>query len=780
MNSLHLSGWKTTINKKIIYLLAYIILIPFYLFGDAGVLIPSSVKDYPDPSLLSCYRTEVNITIRDRIAETKVLQVYQNHTKKLLEGSYIFTIPEEAMIKDFAIWENGIRIPGIIMERKRAKDLYKKLVRQRLDPGLVERAEMKHKVNYFNVRVAPIPPYGTKRIELFYTQLLSINQGSIFYNFPFKPSIFAEEATDSLSISIQIEDSLPIEDFLILSKNYPFKVTKTGKNKITAVLNARDVNFTEDLLFSFKEHFENVSLKMLTYRNPEKRGEYFYLDGIPSPTTGFFALEAGFNIQNINNEKQQKNYLFLFDNSLSMMWDKLEVAYTALSNMLSFINKNDNINIGCFSSNLSTKWNTPLKNNEKNRNDALNFIRSKYISGGTNIEDVLKTVKEKENIVPIIITDGYPTVGEIDYEQILKNLNGLPPLFIIGIGDNANKTLLKELSTRTGGNYLWLKNMNSEKLKLFLRTTSGEKITNVTLQFSPSSAFTDIYPGNVGFIFNGNGITFSGKYLTPKKKANVTLSFIYNGKRMNIQKSFTLPKHSEEYKEVRRLWAKRRVDFLLDKIRIEGEKDKWIKEIVALSKEFKFVTPYTSFLAAPRALLRPRIIRPGDPMLIVKADTGIVDIVAIFPFGLTKRMVFHKEEGVFRTRFLVPANTPDGKYRAVLIMKDKNGNIIRESKIYIIDRKPPTLRIELPKTVFSAGEEVLIKTFASKDTRKIEASIGKSPPFKLVYNPAYLASIGIFKIPDYIPTGRYTLRVVAEDFAYNTTYRKMDIDIVNN
>jgi Ca-activated chloride channel family protein len=213
---------------------------------------------------------------------------------------------------------------------------------------------------------------------------------------------------------------------------------------------------------------------------------------------------------------------------------------------------------------------------------------------------------------------------------------------------------------------------------------------------------------------------------------------------------------------------------------MEGEKDEWVKEIIALSKQFKFVTPYTSFLAAPRALLRPRIIKPGDPVLIVEADSNIVDVVAIFPFGLIKRMIYHEDEGLWRIRFLVPTNTEDGRYKAVLVMKDRDGNIYKEKKTFIIDRKPPVLRLELPRRVLTAGEEILLKAFASKDTKRIEAAIDGCLPFSLTYNSKYLASTGILRIARDLPTGRYILKVVAEDFAFNTTYKEIKIDVVGN
>jgi len=82
------------------------------------------------------------------------------------------------------------------------------------------------------------------------------------------------------------------------------------------------------------------------------------------------------------------------------------------------------------------------------------------------------------------------------------------------------------------------------------------------------------------------------------------------------------------------------VDALLDKIEREGEDRAAIDEIIRLSRKYKFVTPYTSFLAAPRALLRPRLIRPGDPVLRVAHRPLLVSVVAMFPFGLVKTLRF--------------------------------------------------------------------------------------------------------------------------------------------
>ena len=71
------------------------------------------------------------------------------------------------------------------------------------------------------------------------------------------------------------------------------------------------------------------------------------------------------------------------------------------------------------------------------------------------------------------------------------------------------------------------------------------------------------------------------------------------------------PREILEHPQLPRLWARARVDALLEKIQREGEDQASIDEIIRLARQYKFVTPYTSFLAVPRALLRPRVIRPA-------------------------------------------------------------------------------------------------------------------------------------------------------------------------
>src|SRR5204863_6696151 len=111
-----------------------------------------------------------------------------------------------------------------------------------------------------------------------------------------------------------------------------------------------------------------------------------------------------------------------------------------------------------------------------------------------------------------------------------------------------------------------------------------------------------------------------------------------------------------------------------DKVASEGEDLASIDDIIQPARKYKCITPYTSFLAAPRALLRPRVIKPGDPVLRVSTDESIASVVAMFPFGLVKPLRFLPGEHIWQTRFLAPTDMSDGTYQVRLVMRDRAGH----------------------------------------------------------------------------------------------------------
>ena len=153
--------------------LLLLLLLPSPARPDAGVLIPKD-KQAPDPAILSLEEMQVDITIDNGDAHISIVQIFLNHTGQIEEGTYRFSLPSGSSVSDFAVWDGVTRIPAVILERKRAEQIYDQAKLQAIDPGLLEMGE-RDSINplntaVFTAKIVPIPAYGTKRLELEYHQ----------------------------------------------------------------------------------------------------------------------------------------------------------------------------------------------------------------------------------------------------------------------------------------------------------------------------------------------------------------------------------------------------------------------------------------------------------------------------------------------------------------------------------------------------------------------------------------------------------------------------------
>src|SRR5258707_3943263 len=410
---------------------------------------------------------------------------------------------------------------------------------------------------------------------------------------------------------------------------------------------------------------------------------------------------------------------------------------------------------------------------------ATDFIRNSRLRGGTDLQHALEAgltqcSQTSGNNYVVLLTDGSATRGVIQsgklsawYSEKWKALPDVkrPKLFVYTVGDDANLRLLRMLTHTDGVLESVLSTEPAEfKLNSFVSKMNLNPIGQLGMDVSPKSALDLVYPLQ-DTSFAGSMATWVGQYKAAQSNVSFDVRGIREGEAFTIHGTTNLPQKALEHDQLPRLWAKARVDALLEKIERDGEDQASIDAIIRLARKYKFVTPYTSFLAVPRALLRPRVIRPGDPVLRVRTDPAIVSVVALFPFGLTKPLRYLAKEDIWQTRFLVPTDMVYGTHSVRLLLSDLNGSGDRQAKTFGIASKPPPLKIILERKQFRKGDSIHLKIHASQNTRTLIAQLEGAAPVSLRWNPDEAASTGEVMVPDELAPGRYRLTVTAADVA---------------
>jgi Ca-activated chloride channel family protein len=205
----------------------------------------------------------------------------------------------------------------------------------------------------------------------------------------------------------------------------------------------------------------------------------------------------------------------------------------------------------------------------------------------------------------VFMTDGLPTVGVTNAEAIVATARSERKpslrLFTFGVGYDVNTALLDRLAAENGGvaDYVEPKEDLEVKVSNFFTKVNYPVLTNLKLDMA--GVETDlVYPRTLPDLFRGSQITLIGRYRNPIDMDFVRLqlagsansankNFFYNNLR------FLMREDANDF--LPRLWATRRVGWLMEQIRSNGEQLELRDEIVDLGTRYGIVTPYTSYLA---------------------------------------------------------------------------------------------------------------------------------------------------------------------------------------
>lgn len=779
--------------------------------ASTGVLLPKDQQE-PNAKVLSLEEMSVQVDIDNGDAHVRITQIFLNHTADIQEGTYRFPLPGGATVSDFAVWDGAVRIPAVVLERRRAEEVYRDARLQAIDPGLLEAGERSGEAMrenaLFTAKILPIPGYGTKRLEIEYHQRIETTAFTAGFALPLKPDMGGQQIVGNFHATISLHSAQPLTA-VHMNAGYTYTTNQRDAHTVLATLAGSPFKFTDDLGLHWElERSAADSLSVLAHRDPTPAAPQPDEKSPPPPSAelGFFqaTLLVGSPVpEHPEAAALPRTVVVLFDTSLSMQWDKLERSYAALAGVLQALHRGDRFNVLLFNDRVSAFSPVPVPADAATLGRAMEYLRSSRLRGGTDLGKALtaglaQCAGVQGDGILVLLSDGNSDVGEsvlpgkiaTAYTKQWKGLARPPHTDVFAIGDDADLGLLRLLARNDG---LLEHVLSTEPLDVhlqnFLSKLSSTPVTNLTLQTTLDSGIRWVYPLQT-VTYAGATASWIGQYTKPGRVSFAAQASRSNGL-ANATAEAVLPAEEVAHTQLPRLWAQARVDALLEQIDRNGETAAAIEEIIRLARRYKFVTPYTSFLAVPRSLLRPRVIRPGDPVLRVRTDPGIRSVVAIFPFGLTKPLRHLAEEDLpdrrapqgveggllWETRFFAPSDMADGTYQVRLILRDAAGAVYREQKSFVIASTPPMVKITLPERRVHRGETVALRVMASASTRTLTARLENGLPVSLRWSPAAGANTGTLTIPLDGPLGPAKLIVTAEDVAHNLGTAEVTVDV---
>jgi Ca-activated chloride channel family protein len=288
---------------------------------------------------------------------------------------------------------------------------------------------------------------------------------------------------------------------------------------------------------------------------------------------------------------------------------KLEQARRALLFCIENLNPGDRFEVIRFSSEVEPLFGKLTPADRSQRDRASEFVKSLKPLGGTAIDDALKAALElprDENsarpMAVIFLTDGRPTVGVADNVRILQNVKDRNRdryrIFCFGIGTDVNTHLLDGIAeqSRAVAQYVLPDEDIELKVSSFYSKIKDPVLANPVLRLKGGDIrLARQHPSNLPDVFRGDQIVVAGRY-TGKGDALLELEGTVNGAKRKFTYELTFPGKREEDSFIARIWATRRIGFLLDEIRLRGENSELRDEVTQLARTYGVVTPYTAYL----------------------------------------------------------------------------------------------------------------------------------------------------------------------------------------
>ncbi len=545
----------------------------------------------------------VDMQVRNQVASVSVTETLLNTCGRIVEAEYYLPIPADASVDQLTLTVNGREMSGEILSVDDARRYYEDIVRRRHDPALLEYAGL----GCIRVSAFPLEPNKPATLTFHYNMLCTREGDIVELQFPLATARHSSAPVKEVRVTAEIEGQAELMN--IYSPTVEIKTTYRGDKNALVTFTSRDFYPSADFVVYYREDNAELGASFLTYFPEHGKDGYYMMLVAPARNASTQAPLA-------------KDILLVLDRSGSMAGEKIAQARDAARFVINNLNSEDRFDIITYNDAVESTFGTLTSATQANRDMALSDVNRVESGGGTNIHDALETAMDilsqsnrqasLNNATPrptyvFFLTDGLPTVGITDEQRIIddtRKANDLQArLFCFGVGYDVNVRLLDNLSNDQKGKSAYVKldedievKVSSLYAKIKNPVMSGLQVNLVDFRLR------DRQPSDIGDLFEGDQIVQVGRISNEGSsitQTDLVITGLYQGR----EQTFAYPvevngsNRRSSYKFIEKLWAQRRVAFLLNEVRLKGNIEELVDEITELATRYGIVTPYTSYLA---------------------------------------------------------------------------------------------------------------------------------------------------------------------------------------
>ncbi len=536
--------------------------------------------------VLKIEQHDVSVVINNGIAVTTVHQVFRNTEQRVVEALYTFPVPAGASVSNFRMMIGGREMTGEVVEKKRAREIYNSYKAVKRDPGLLEQTDFRT----FELRIFPIAAGAEQEIWLTWQQQLDFEHDTATYVYPLatttRPGIDAK-VHGRFSMTVDVKSEIPVQKLFSTSHAEEFVITKHSPEYVRASLETAEGSLERDVVMGFDIERPRTGIDLIASKQAGTDG-YFLM-----------TMTAGTELEQ---SAGGMDYIFLVDISGSMASDeKLVQSRSTVESFLDALSDEDRFEVMTFSTEPQLHFSAMTAVTEAARASARQFLASKMARGGTVLRPALQTAYKYRNadraLNVVLLSDGMTEAKEqSELVQLIAQAPQGVRVFCVGIGNEVNRPLLKQMAEGAGGLAAFVSQEDdfARQAKLFRRKLTRPAAIDVKIAIEGGEVY-DVTPRELPDLFHGAPLRIYGRY-RKSGAAKLSVSATILGQPMNQTLDVELPEQDDRNPEIERMWAYEQVQQKMDEIRRSGETPQLAADIVSLCEGYSIVSEYASFL----------------------------------------------------------------------------------------------------------------------------------------------------------------------------------------